>query len=329
MTPPGLGQTGGQQVFGHVFISYARDDADHADRLQHALQAAGIPVWRDTADLWPGQDWKARIRSAIVGETLVFLACFSSRALARDRGYQNEELALAIEESRLRPPEQPWLIPVRFDACQIPDREIGGGRTLGSIQRADLFGRGYPEAVQRLIAAIQAVMQRHADTARDTRAPGPTGNTPAAKGVWESAYLQQVRRIAPPDPPGLIGREAELAELARFCLEPGQDHYVWWQAGPWAGKSALLSTFVLRPPRQLVGRVEIVSFFITARLAAQDTREAFTLVLLDQLADLTRQELPAVLPEARREAYLLDLLAQAARSCREDGRRLVLVVDGL
>src|SRR5689334_19953369 len=29
-----------------------------------------------------------------------------------------------------------------------------------------------------------------------------------------SAYLEQVRRIAPPDPPGLIGREEELAELA-------------------------------------------------------------------------------------------------------------------
>ena len=31
-------------------------------------------------------------------------------------------------------------------------------------------------------------------------------------GLIRSAYLQQVRRIAPP--PGLIGREAELAELA-------------------------------------------------------------------------------------------------------------------
>ena len=91
----------------------------------------------------------------------------------------------------------------------------------------------------------------------------------------------------------------------------------------------LLSTFVLRPPALVAGRVRIVSFFITARLAAQDTREAFTQVLLEQLAEVTGQELPAVLPEATREGYLLDLLAQAAAACEQADGRLVLVVDGL
>ena len=86
-----------------------------------------------------------------------------------------------------------------------------------------------------------------------------------------------------------MGREAELAELAAFCLEPGRGPYVWWRAGAWAGKSALLSTFVLHPPPEVGGRVRMVSFFITARLAAQDTREAFTQVLLEQLAELTGQ----------------------------------------
>jgi hypothetical protein len=108
-----------------------------------------------------------------------------------------------------------------------------------------------------------------------------------------SAYVQQVRRIAPPN---LMGREAELGELAAFCQQPDRGPYAWWQAGPWTGKSALLSTFVLRPPPQVAGRVRIVSFFITARLAAQDTREAFTEVLLEQLAELTGQDLPAILP---------------------------------
>ena len=127
----------------------------------------------------------------------------------------------------------------------------------------------------------------------------------------------------------MLGREAELAELAGFCLDDGRGPYAWWQAGPWAGKSALLSTFVLRPPAEVAERVRIVSFFITARLAAQDTREAFTQVLLEQLAEVTGQELPAVLPEATREGYLLDLLAQAAAACEQAGGRLVLVVDGL
>lgn len=151
----------------------------------------------------------------------------------------------------------------------------------------------------------------------------------APRVLARSAYLQQVRRIAPPNPPGLIGREAQLEELARFCLEPDRGPYVWWRAGPWAGKSALLSTFVLHPPPVLHDRVWIVSFFITARLAAQDTREAFTEVVLEQLADLTGHELPPVLSEVTREAYLLDLLAHVAGACQQSGRRLVLVVDGL
>jgi len=108
------------------------------------------------------------------------------------------------------------------------------------------------------------------------------------------AYLEQVRRIAPPD---LRDRDEELAELARFCLDPEAGPYVWWRAGPWAGKSALMSTLVLRPPAEVRGRVRIVSFFITARLAAQDTREAFTDVVLEQLAAVLDQSLPAVLPE--------------------------------
>ena len=44
-------------------------------------------------------------------------------------------------------------------------------------------------------------------------------------------------------------------------------------------------------------RVRFVSFFITARLAAQDTRQAFTEVVLEQLAALLGQSLPPVLPE--------------------------------
>jgi hypothetical protein len=141
-----------------------------------------------------------------------------------------------------------------------------------------------------------------------------------------SAYLQQVERIAPPE---LLDREEELTELAGFCLEPDGGPYIWWRAGAWAGKTALMSSFVLHPPEAVKERVRIVAFFITARLAAQDTRESFTMVLLEQLADITGQDLPPTLPEVTREAFLLDLLAQAAYACQASGKRLVLVVDGL
>lgn len=137
-----------------MFISYVREDSDRVDRLQRILEAAGIQVWRNTTDLWPGEDWRLKIRSAITDNALVFIACFSEASLARRMSYQNEELALAIEQMRSRRPDDPGLIPVRFDECDIPDLDIGGGRTLRSIQRADLFGDRSGDGAARLVAAV-------------------------------------------------------------------------------------------------------------------------------------------------------------------------------
>jgi hypothetical protein len=127
-----------------------------------------------------------------------------------------------------------------------------------------------------------------------------------------SAYRKQVERIAPPE---LIGREAELRELASYCTEPDQSPYVWWRAPAWAGKSALMSTFVLHPP----AGVRVVAFFITARLADQDTREAFTTVVLEQLAELLEQDLPPMLTAATSDAHLLDLLERPLRPAPPGG----------
>ncbi|WP_405115684.1 hypothetical protein OG559_13575 [Micromonospora sp. NBC_01405] len=131
-----------------------------------------------------------------------------------------------------------------------------------------------------------------------------------------------MQRIAPSR---LQGREQELNELAEFCIGDHERSYMWWRAPAWAGKSALMSWFVLYPPPG----IRVVSFFVTARLASQNDRGAFTDVLLEQLLDLLDQPLPAYLTEATREAHLLGLLEQAAMECQQHGERLVLLVDGL
>lgn len=134
-------------------------------------------------------------------------------------------------------------------------------------------------------------------------------------------YREQVRRIAPLE---LIGREPDLRELESFCTTSA-NAYRWIRAEAWTGKSALLSWFVLNPPPG----VRIVSFFITARLAAQNDRNAFIDNVLEQLLALLGQEMPPFLTEANREAHLLALLGQAADTCRARGETLVLLVDGL
>src|SRR5205807_1790742 len=79
-----------------------------------------------------------RIKGAIEDGALAFVACFSSNSIAKEKSYQNEELTLAAEQLRLRPQDAVWLIPVRFDDCKVPYRDLGGGRTLDSINRVDL-----------------------------------------------------------------------------------------------------------------------------------------------------------------------------------------------
>jgi hypothetical protein len=150
---------GVEEPLGHAFISYVREDSREVDKLQRTLEAAGVSVWRDTADLWPGEDWRAKIRRAITENALVFIACFSNQSVALVKSYQNEELILAVEQLRLRPPDVPWLIPVRFDDCAIPEYDIGGGRTLTSIQRVDFFGDRRDVGVARLVTAVLRLLE--------------------------------------------------------------------------------------------------------------------------------------------------------------------------
>jgi hypothetical protein len=195
---------GAENRRGHAFISYVREDARQVDDIEQALRTAGIRVWRDTAELWPGEDWRAKIRSAISNDALAFIACFSRAGLSREKSYQNEELALAIDELRQRPPGKPWLIPVRLDDCDIPDLDIGGGRTLGSIQRADLFGAEAEAGRARLVTVVKRILRQ--PTADQGPADGRVNQPPPAG--------------QPPPPGGPSGRDRrrKLAGLSVAVL---------------------------------------------------------------------------------------------------------------
>ena len=45
-----------------VFISYAREDADSAERLYRDLVKSGLEPWFDKKSLLPGQRWKTEIK---------------------------------------------------------------------------------------------------------------------------------------------------------------------------------------------------------------------------------------------------------------------------
>jgi hypothetical protein len=171
-----MADSAGSSVQGQVFISYVRENSDRVAWLCQVLEAAGIPVWLDTAQLWPGQDWRTVIRRAIREDSLAFLACFSSESVSQTRTYQNEEIVLAISEMRLRPPGQSWLIPVRFDDCEIPAWSIGGDQVLSDLHQADLFGDNCQRNADRLVEAIRRILS----PGSPSPAPKPTSAAPPA-----------------------------------------------------------------------------------------------------------------------------------------------------
>jgi hypothetical protein len=145
-------------------------------------------------------------------------------------------------------------------------------------------------------------------------------------GPWRpvegAEYVRQVRKLAPEV---LQGREEELAALAKFATEPElPGWYQWWKAPAWAGKSALLASFVVNPPEG----VRIVSFFVNARQRGEDDRGGYVAAVLEQLAEIVDDRPPPQGGSAL-ERHLQGMLHAAAKRCVDDGMRLILVVDGL
>lgn len=63
----------------YIFISYAREDAELAQRLNAALNAAGFNSFLDTVDLHPGYEFNQRIKDAVENADLfIFLASHHS-----------------------------------------------------------------------------------------------------------------------------------------------------------------------------------------------------------------------------------------------------------
>lgn len=197
----------------HVFISYVREDNEHVDKLCKLLDAANIPYWRDRKDLGPGDAWKAKIRAAIESGTAVFVACFSDSQRNKSSSYMNEELTLAVDQFRRRPPNKTWLIPVRFDDGEIDDWDLGAGRRLSDYNYADLFGDDYPANAITLVAAINDVLGGAAPDSTTVRA-----SIEEAKASERPAMLKRVTKQLLLVPAKRIELDELLAEEATRLL---------------------------------------------------------------------------------------------------------------
>jgi TIR domain len=113
-----------------VFLCHSSGDKEHVRQLYHQLTADGVRCWFDEEDLLPGQDWESEISKAIRRSRFV-LACISNSSISKS-GFVQKELRLALDVAGEQPDGPTFLIPVRLEQCEIPDR-------LKRWQAADLF----------------------------------------------------------------------------------------------------------------------------------------------------------------------------------------------
>lgn len=114
-----------------VFISYAREDEQSAERLYKDLRNCGLEPWLDKKDILPGYRWQYAIYQAIKNSRF-FIPLISSTS-ADKIGYIQNELKYAIEVSKNFPEREVFMIPARLDNCVMPYP------ILEEIQSVDLF----------------------------------------------------------------------------------------------------------------------------------------------------------------------------------------------
>ncbi len=103
-----------------IFLAYVSEDSRLVERLYRDFRDQGYDPWLDRRKLLPGQNWPRAIQQAI--ETSDFcVACFSANSVSK-RGVFQSEIRYALDCARLVPLDDIFLIPARFDACEVPDR---------------------------------------------------------------------------------------------------------------------------------------------------------------------------------------------------------------
>ena len=109
-----------------VFLSYASQDAEAAQRICAALRSAGVEVWFDQSELRGGDAWDRQIRKQI-HDCALFVPVISAHSDTRYEGYFRREWRLAVERAGDMAEDVAFLLPVVIDStpdatARVPDR---------------------------------------------------------------------------------------------------------------------------------------------------------------------------------------------------------------
>jgi hypothetical protein len=128
-----------------VFISYAREDFETAQRFYDDIQKPGIKPWLDICDIEPGAEWEKLIEHKI-SESKYFLALISNKSLSKE--YVQYEWKLGLKDGN-KP-----LIPIRLEPCALP-------KEVSTFQWVDLFPiSAYADGLRKILRRLNGAKRR-------------------------------------------------------------------------------------------------------------------------------------------------------------------------
>jgi TolB-like protein len=155
-----------------VFLSYASQDAQAAQRICEALRAGGIHVFFDQSELRGGDAWDQKIRHEI-HDCALFVPIVSNHTQQRLEGYFRHEWKLAIERTHHMAEQMPFLVPVVVDDTR--DQEAFVPDAFRAVQWTHLPGGetlpAFVERIKRLLSSQLSPMNAVSGAAAATRQP--------------------------------------------------------------------------------------------------------------------------------------------------------------
>ncbi len=114
------------------FLCYAKENSTAVREFREHMKAEPwIDPWFDEEDILPGQMWEERVTEAVHNSHAVIV--FLSSIAVKSEGFFQKELKLALDAAAEKPDGTIFIIPIRLDACDVPER-------LMPYQYVDYFG---------------------------------------------------------------------------------------------------------------------------------------------------------------------------------------------
>lgn len=135
-------------MYNKVFISYASEDIDYANRLYAFLIQKNYKPWLDKNDLIPGQQWEIIIQSELRKSDFIILLLSNKSVLKR--GYVQQEFNTAVKYCQEKLDEDIYIIPVKIDNCDIPEK-------LSKFQWVDYSDN---DSFQKILSALSSQKEK-------------------------------------------------------------------------------------------------------------------------------------------------------------------------